>query len=169
MTNIRYILKTALVLVAFGTTAALAQDSLTDEVTASATIQSTNILSVTNGSTVDFGTLTLADGSASAEATVNLSYETNDGNVYDIIVNASTGGWTTAPESASTMPALNLLDAAEGAVKTILISDAGALLDGTIATGLQNVEGTATANLSVSASQAVVAGAYSTALTFTLQ
>lgn len=166
---------TTLVSVLFAVTASTAF-AQTGGSTSEATITSVKTMTVDSGGAVALAPALNAPAT-SATPTV-LSYETNDGLVYSIVLSVDVGGWTftqgATGATADTYPVLTVGSSVANDNTTTtttatgpLISAANALTPVSVASGITNAKGTLSVTLGASVTETVVAGAYAAALTYT--
>lgn len=172
MINLRTFATTLVTLAALAATAGFAQT--TGDSAPTATVTAVNTLSVTGGGTVS---LSPSVGSPAADSSTTLAYETNDGSTYRVKVDADVAGWSFTPSVtgnlAGAYPVLTVnsvtADAGTAAAGSgTLIAADNAVTPFDVVTGITNAKGTATVTLGASVTQTVVAGSYSTTLTYTL-
>lgn len=174
MNHVRNIARTALALALLTGTAALAQTATS---TASSTVATSNTLSVTAGGTLDLSPSAAGSLATVSDSSTALSFATNDGVTYRITIAAA--AWTFTPavtgKIANKYPLLKFVTATSTAGTAV--TTAATLVGGSsntpaaaanVVTGLTSVSGTATVTISADYTQDVVAGAYSTTLTYTL-
>ena len=138
------------------------------------TVAAVNTLSLNPGGTV---ALAPSVGVDAEDSTTVLAFDTNDGSTYKITVVAA-AGWAFLPavtgSVSNTWPVLRFVSATSTAGTPATVADV--LIDGLnavqtavdVVTAITSAKGTATVTLDASVTQTVVAGAYSTTLTYAL-
>lgn len=171
MNHVRNIARTALALALLTGTAALAQTS-----GATSTVAASNSL-IAAGS-ADLSPSSAGDLATASDSSTLLSFATNDGLTYKITVTASVWGFTPPTGVAATAtdwPLLTFVNATNNptgttsGTATMLVSAANepaAAVD--VLTGITSVDSSANVTISADYVQTVVAGDYSTTLTYTL-
>ena len=111
-----------------------------------------------------------------SDSSTQLAFDTNDGSDYKITVVAVGAGWTFAPTVAenvsNTFPVLRFVSATAtagtqvGTAAPLINADNSTPGAVDVVTGIKSASGTATVTLDASITQTVVAGTYSTTLTY---
>lgn len=176
MLRLRAVTTLVSVLFAITVSAAFAQDP-SGTSTSGATITAINTMTVDSGETVS---LTPALGAPATAATpTELSYETNDGLTYKIVLSVTGDGWLFSGGALDAVPntypiltvdssvATDNAGAATSTATGTLISDANTSTPISVASDITNVKGTLSVTLGASVTETVVAGDYDADLTYT--
>lgn len=138
------------------------------------TVEPVNTLSITAGSSVTLAPTVATDA---VDSLTILAFDTNDGSAYRITVVAS-AAWAFIPSvvgsAANTFPVLRFVGAESTAGTAAIV--AGVLINAVnapqvpvpVVTAITSTVGTVTVTLDASITQTVVAGTYSTTLTYVL-
>ena len=143
--------------------------------TINTTVAAVNTLSLNPGGTVALAPTVTVDA---VDSTTVLAFDTNDGSTYKITVVAAAAGWAFVPSvtgsASNTWPVLRFVTATSTAgtpaiVAGVLINAANAVqAEVPVVTAITSAKGTATVTLDASVTQTVVAGSYTTTLTYAL-
>lgn len=143
--------------------------------TMTGTVTAINTLSITGGAAM---TLVPTVTDDAVDSSTVLAFDTNDGGAHRITVVANAPGWAFDPavvgSAANTFPILRFVSATSDAGTAAIV--AGVLIDAVngvqapvdVVTAITSVAGSATVTLDASITQTVVAGSYTTTLTYAL-
>lgn len=141
-----------------------------------ATITSVKTMTVDSGGAVALSPALGAPATASTPTV--LSYETNDGLTYSIVLSVEAGGWGFTPgavgATADTYPVLTVDSSVADDNTATTTTATGTLIDAvnalnpvSVASAITNAKGTLTVTLGASVTETVVAGDYAANLTYT--
>ena len=155
---------------------ALAPFAIAADSVVTATVTAVNTLAFNGGSTIALAPTVAVDATDSSTI---LAFDTNSGLTYKITLVATAWGFTAteggaAAAAAGSFPVLSFVQSstadATGSIASAVLIDVdnapGSTID--IVTVITSVKGTATVALNASITQTVVAGSYSTTLTYAL-
>ena len=151
---------------------ALAPFAIAADSVVTATVTAVNTLAFNGGSTIALAPTVAVDATDSSTI---LAFDTNSGLTYKITLVATAWGFTPTEgvaDATGSFPVLSFVqsstdDATGSSASAVLINAAntpGSTID--IVTAIMSVKGTATVELNASITQTVVAGSYSTTLTY---